>query len=121
MAGKATGFALEPCSGSLDKRDDVATARLTVHNSSDEPFFLEPDAEYPCFVALACAEYKPRFNRPHQACPLGFAGAFGIEAQRSVSYIGLSQVYDAAVLAKNKQASSCPLIPGAVQTIRPRS
>ncbi|WP_141734930.1 hypothetical protein [Oligoflexus tunisiensis] len=104
---------------SLQGSDQEAKATLRVNNPTETPFFLEPDPEYPCFLALACGTYKPRFKNPYRSCPLSFGDAVGVAPGKSLN-LPLDQIYDVGVLERTNEAYKCPLVLGHFQPIRPQ-
>lgn len=104
-------------SANFFKRERGIEASLVIRNNSDKPFYLEPDPDYPCLVALSCAGHRPRVRSSMDSCEAGFASAVGVAPGHSVN-IGLDQIYDLAEM-DSTSLSRCPAVLGFHQPIRP--
>jgi hypothetical protein len=96
--------------------DEEAGTRVTLHNTSQQPFYLEPDPDYPCFIALSCGKHKPRFRKPVTRCSRNVGGAVGVSPGRTVSLV-LDQVYEQMKGNEKDPAGRCTPVLGVLQPI----
>lgn len=96
--------------------DEEDGTLLSVRNTSQQPFYLEPDPDYPCFIALSCGQYKPRFKEPNTGCYRNIGGAVGVSPGHMVTLV-LNQFYDQMKGSEKDTAGRCTPLLGAQQPI----